>query len=257
MARVFNGTSQYLSRASAVVGAAPLTMACWFYSTSAAALQTIMEVSRTGAAGTTDKYRIILRGDLAAGSKTLQAQQIPGFLATTTAQYSINQWHHGCGVFASASSRTAYIDGGNAGTDTTSGTVGTLGQTLIGTAWDSSNSTFGAFFSGRIAEAAIWDVELTAAEVAALARRYTPLQIRPQSLVAYWPLGGRYGQFDLDRWKSSLNMTPTNSPTWADHDRIIYPQPVVWPQRVAAAGGATPWLYARRRSQIIGSGGVH
>ena len=24
-----------------------------------------------------------------------------------------------------------------------------------------------------------------------------------------------------------------------------------------AAGGATPWLYARRRSQIIGAGGVH
>jgi hypothetical protein len=256
MARAFNGSSQYCRVASAVVSGAPLTLACWYYSTSTAALQTLIEVSRTGLAAVTDKYRLILRGDLSAGSKTLQAQQSPGFLATSTVEYSANTWQHACGTLVTTSSRTVYLDGGNSATDTTPGSPGAVGQTMLGVAWDSGGAgSFTQYTAGRIAEAAIWNVALDSMEVRALARGYSPLEIRPASLVAYWPLGGHYGQFDLDRWKNKHDMTPSGSPTLADHPRIVYPRPIVWPQRVVAAA-ATPWLYARRRSQIIGAGGV-
>ncbi len=43
-------------------------------------------------------------------------------------------------------------------------------------------------FDGRIAEVAIWDVILTADEAAILSKGYSPLFVRPQNLVAYWPL---------------------------------------------------------------------
>lgn len=256
MARVFNGSTQYLSRASAVVSAMPLTMACFFRTTSTTAIQRLIDVGQLSSGN--QKWSLALLGTAAAPNTTVIANtsSVNGAYAATTAAYSANTWHHAAAVYESATSRTAYLDGGNAGTDTVSVSPSGVDTTTIG-ATGVGASAFGQFMSGRIAEAAIWSVALTAAEIAALARGFIPPQIRPQSLVAYWPLGGRYGQFDLDRWKSSLNMTPTNSPTWADHDRIIYPQPVVWPQRVAAVGGATPWLYARRRSQTIGAGGVH
>jgi len=257
MARSFaSASAQYLYRASAVVSAMPITMACWFRTTSTTAIQRLVDVGQLSTGN--QKWSLALLGTAAAPNTTVIANtsSVSGAFAATTATYLADTWHHAAAVFTSSTSRTAYLDGGNAGTDTASVSPSGVDTTTIG-ATGVGASAFGQYMSGRIAEAAIWDVALTASEIAALARGFIPPQIRPQSLVAYWPLGGRYGQFDLDRWKNSLNLTPFNSPTWANHDRIIYPQPIVWPQRAAAVGGATPWLYARRRSQIIGAGGVH
>lgn len=41
---------------------------------------------------------------------------------------------------------------------------------------------------GKIAETGIWSAALTAAEITSLSKGYTPDQVRPGSLVAYWPL---------------------------------------------------------------------
>jgi hypothetical protein len=82
-----------------------------------------------------------------------------------------------------------------------------------------------------------------------------PLFIRRASLQACWDFGGHFGDNDLSRVNNN-DLTPTASPTWAVQPSVIYPHVVNLPQR-AAVGGATPWLYARRRSQVIGAGGVH
>ncbi len=236
MARSFNGSTQYLRIASGLGAAStPLTMACWFYSTSSTTLQTILESSVAGA-GSVIKYRLILRGDLGAGSKTLQAQQNPGNLATSTAQYTANTWMHACGVFSATNSRTVYLDGGSSATDTTSGSMSGVDQFLIGAAWDAGSSTYVHYTAGYIAEVGVWNVALTSAEVASLAKGFTPPHIRPASLVAYYPLGGHYGQLDVDRWKNRYDLTPTGSPTWADHPRVVYPRRSFWfPSPIPAA----------------------
>lgn len=45
-------------------------------------------------------------------------------------------------------------------------------------------------FNGLIAEVALWSVALTADEFASLAAGVSPRRIRPESIVAYWPLYG-------------------------------------------------------------------
>jgi len=96
-----------------------------------------------------------------------------------------------------------------------------------------------------LAEAGLWDAALTDAEVAILGVGYSPLFVRPQSLVAYWPLvrdaKDRVGGYDL---------TAGGGPVVAAHPRIIYPSPQFVPRKIAAAAAAA---YGR---QILSEEGI-
>jgi hypothetical protein len=76
--------------------------------------------------------------------------------------------------------------------------------------------------NGRIAEAGIWNVALSDREVAALASGVHPARMRPDALVAYWPLWGDDSP-ELD-WHPSggtrYPMTLTGTPTKANHAPI-------------------------------------
>jgi hypothetical protein len=110
---------------------------------------------------------------------------------------------------------------GIAGTESTgSRTVGTVNRTVIGATWISGGP--GLHLNGRLAECAIWNVALTAAEIASLVKAFSPLLIRPASLVAYWPLIGRHDPEICP--KGGFDMTLTNTPTTAAHPRIIMPR---------------------------------
>jgi hypothetical protein len=54
--------------------------------------------------------------------------------------------------------------------------------------YESAESVNG--FPGRLAEVAIWNLDLTASEAAALAQGVIPYRIRPSALQGYWPLWG-------------------------------------------------------------------
>lgn len=73
-------------------------------------------------------------------------------------------------------------------------------------------------FDGRIAECGIWNVELTAADFASLAKGFTPAQVRPQSLVAYWSMVGNPA--NIPELRNTKNGTVTGSIPTADHPRI-------------------------------------
>jgi hypothetical protein len=77
--------------------------------------------------------------------------------------------------------------------------------------------TANAHWDGLIAEVGIWNVVLTAAEIASLAKGMTCDKIRPQSLVFYAPLVR-----DLIDAKGGLTITNNNGATVANHPRI-YP----------------------------------
>ena len=216
MARAFDGaSSQYLTVATAIVNTPPFTFAAW------------MNMDNTNnhvliCVGDTDtdneSYQLTAQG-FYSGDPILVRSRDGGVNsdAHTTAGYSADTWHHACGVFTADDDRAVFLDGGNKGTSAVSSAPSGLDTSCIGGNLRSSGVTWAAF--GSIADAAIWNVALTDAEVAILAAGYSPLFVRPQSLVAYWPLI-RDTDDDI---VGGYSMTPVNSPTVAAHPRVFYP----------------------------------
>ena len=150
----------------------------------------------------------------------------------TTTGYTANTWHHACAVAASDASRSVYIDGGSKATTTTSISVSGEYRISIGRFSDSSPSVY---FSGKIAEAAIWNIALSDAEVALLAKAVSPLMVRPEALIFYTPIIGKYSpEIDLI---GGLSLTVTGA-TAAPHPRIIYPPRPQVPMVAAVVAGA-------------------
>jgi hypothetical protein len=142
--------------------------------------------------------------------------------ADTATGYTAGQWCHAAGVFASSTSRIAYINGGNSGSNATPTASSSWDTLLLGGRY--VTSAIGFWFDGNIAEAAVWNVALTADEIAQLASGHCPLFVRPQALVHYVPGFGRAGASGGEEdWVGGLTLTQVNSPTVADHPRIIYP----------------------------------
>jgi len=69
---------------------------------------------------------------------------------------------------------------------------------------------------GKLAEVAIWNVALTAAEIATLAEGFLPTFIKPESLISYYPLVRDYS----DRLGNN-SVTESQTVTFAEHTRII------------------------------------
>ena len=158
-------------------------------------------------------YALIVRGS--AGGDPVTLARVAGAatdLCDTTSGYSANAWHHACGVVRTNQDVSVYIDGGSKGNSIANRSPANLDRTCIGYSGDSAP---GDYMSGRIAEVAAWNVALTDDEVAALAGGVPPPRMRPESLVAYWPLAG-IGSPEPD-YRGVYDMTLFNAPTTADH----------------------------------------
>lgn len=214
MARLFNGTSDYLTSEDStnLPSAVPLTLAAWFRSTSTTATQNIISLDTVDNTG---GFRLLASGNASGDPVTAnhRSSSSPANANTTTG-YTANTWYHACGVFTSNSSRTAYINGGSSATNTSVRTAITVDRVDMGANYTGSAYT-SQIFTGRIAEAAVWNVALTAAEVSALASGVSPRLIRPSALRFYAPLVG--DPIDLRR---GLAITDTGT-TLADHTRRI------------------------------------
>ncbi len=75
--------------------------------------------------------------------------------------------------------------------------------------------TLAGYMNGLLAEVGIWNVALTAEEIASLAKGMTCDKVRPQSLVFYAPLVR-----NLQDVKGGLTITNNNTATVADHPRV-------------------------------------
>jgi hypothetical protein len=187
-------------------------MACWFRPVNITSAFALIYIGEAGAVS--NRFVMFARGDLAGDPVWISADDGGGGgVATTTSGYTANTWHHACGVFTSSTSRAAYLDGANSGTNATNITPSILNTTTVGSRFTSS--TNGIFFNGLIAEVGIWNAALTAAEVASLADGMTCDKVRPQSLVFYAPLVR-----DLIDAKGGLTITNNNSATVANHPRV-------------------------------------
>jgi hypothetical protein len=203
-------SSRYLSTASAPASGSPLTIAAWLRPTAVAAMRAVV----VGVNGGTHRNQL---GLYTPGSNVgLQAASVGTngvFVSQTDANTSSGTLIHGCAVFASATSRTAYLNGTAAATNTNNvGTQNAADAVSIGAGW---STTIGGYHSGDIAEVGIWDVALTAAEIASLAKGFTCDKVRPGNLVFYAPLIR-----DLIDKVGGLTITNNNSATVANHPRV-------------------------------------
>ena len=172
-----------------------------------------------------------------------------------TSSFTTGTWHHCGGVFnLSGDTITPYFNGAaeNSGA-VTFGAASythsyTNGEDFVGAQTNASGQPVDTAqqLDGRVAEFAVWNVDIGAAGFASLAKGASPLQIKPESLVSYFPLHGVYST-EHD-WVSGRTGTITGTVAKAVHPRIIYPRR----KRFIYIPAAAPAGNRRRRVLLCG-----
>lgn len=167
------------------------------------------------------------RLQVSSGQKLTAQTQDAGGLRNAVGATSIGtDWVSAVATFASATDRKVYLNGTQDASNTTSATP--TGTTISGNVGYSGG--FPAL--GSVAEAAIWNVALSAEDIAAL-NNVSPLLIRPDALVAYIPLLDS-GTLDLVAPAATVTGTLTKD---NDHPSVIYPRrKALWVPKVISGG---------------------
>jgi hypothetical protein len=104
-----------------------------------------------------------------------------------------------------------------------------------------------------VAEVAVWSVALDAGNARSLWRGRSPMTVRPDALVAYYPLGGLQGRHIRDVWKSSLDMSSSGTLTYAPHPRMLHIPPFGGLESSYVPLFRAAWA-ANRNARLIGGG---
>jgi hypothetical protein len=197
-------TGNYIFRLSTPVTGVPFSMSAWIYPTNNTANNNILALnsnSGNNAAG------ITAEGNISGDPINAYIGDASGFTSTrSSAAYSINQWSHVCGVFASSTSRTVYINGSNEGSTTTSRTPVAFNRINIGVYRQGGSGAADAF-NGRIAQIAVYNKALSASEVVSLSKGFSARLVAPNSLKVFVPLTRGF----LDYKESSFSQEGTVS----------------------------------------------
>jgi len=231
MSRLFNdANSEYLVVDSTPVTGPPFTMAAWANYDATNPPNSHLWLGDKDALSEywvlcTYNLQVWLWAVTAGGNNKAVASLNPGG----------NVWYHACGIEYASNSRAVFMNGANKGTNSTDLSPANADRLSIGVRGDSTPS---GYMSGLLAEIALWNTDLTDAEVAILADGFSPLFVRPANLVAYWPLIGRYSpEIDLVGGYGMTLNSGDSGPVAAAHPRIIYPSsPQVFAFAAAAAG---------------------
>ena len=215
MARSFDGAADYYSLAANLTSGAQ-TFAGWFFADSSAANNTILATGNSG--GSATNFRV-LRAGSTGNLETVINDGVGTSTASSTVGYSTGVWNHGAAVFASSTSRTVYLNGGNSATETTSGTPSGLNRTAVGA---KLGNTASGFFDGHLADVAAWNIALSAADIASLALGFSPLLIRPDALIFYMPMWG-YGSPEPDLRGGQVYTVNGAPAVGTTNPRVFYP----------------------------------
>lgn len=192
MPRSFNGTSDRITIGDVIdlAGLTTFTVFAWVFPTSVTVGQRIIS-KWNGAAG--DQYLFAMTS---AGLIEVVAHDASGHqpLRDSSVAVSVNQWSAVAASMngAAAANMSLYINGvASNGAASGSALVGGIQDTTQPLAiGDDAGAGATAPFHGLICHAAIWNVALTASEIAGLGGGALPTHVRPGSLQGYWPLWG-------------------------------------------------------------------
>ena len=220
MARGVFSTSNYFLYSGGLITATPLTMACWSYSLSYAVdYAYLMSITSTNAGP--DGWGLMVSSSRAVYARVWAAGSYSqSYIQTINA----GTWQHAAAVFASTTSRIAYLDGISGAEETTSRVPATaVSRSMLGTFIYGAGTIYKPQTEGYIAEVGFWNVALTAPEILQLAAGYSPLFVRPESLVAYYPLIRGDSSGDEPDLMAGAKMVEQGTVPIATHARVFYP----------------------------------
>lgn len=206
-------SSQYLEINSAPVTAAPLTLACWFKTTSVGA-GVDHHLVWLGNSGVTNQHYFTLeqyQTEIYCGTRAAG-----GLAEISVTGVTANTWHHAVAVFASQTSRTPYLNGTAGGTNTTDVAPSGLNRLDLGRR---GFATPDGYHDGSLAEVAVWNAALSGSDITLLAGGVSPMALATKP-VRYWRLKASGDLTDLVA-KDVLTDVGT---TWtSDHSAVIDP----------------------------------
>jgi hypothetical protein len=238
MARFFvDADADYLEWPAAILTDYPYTMVGRFKTSSLTVNQIILGIFDAGNTNRRQQLHLNTSGavTMASHNGTTLAS------ATATLSATANVWGHAAGVVRSATDRQAWFNGGATGTDATNVTFGTpFTRTWIGRR---GTSTPQHNFRGYLEDVALYRAALLEGEIQALSAGASPLLIRPDALVGYWPLISGAGQepdySPYQRWMQVVN-TPAPAPSTGQVlDPRLLLRPPGWHARFALAAAPT------------------
>ena len=248
MARSNNGSSDdIVATATTGIVTNPISAAGWLFASATSANG--IALLACGNVNTTDGFLFAPYDGNNGKTEIIISGQ--GTLASSSVIFTAGVWHHyGFDYqFFSSNNETAhvYFDGAVVASIVN----GNLGTNAMGAAstpfrigrWNAGGtiSTAGAM---RAADVAVWNVVLTAAEVAALAKGARPYQIRNSALTRWWPFDGLASpEPDFGGTRDNMTLTGTSfafgppmtmfTPRWPMGGILPAPSPyVLMPQIV-------------------------
>jgi len=243
MSRDFVATS-WLIYNSPLASSYPVSFACWFNE------DNVGNGSLIAMANNATNNNYIMLVYVLGSYVGAQMSATTDGVAQSTSAPTANTWQHAVATFTSQTSRAVYLNGGNKGTNATD---------IGGFSFGMDNTTLGMLrrqtpvnqYDGEIAEAAIWSATLTDDEATILAAGYSPLLVRPESLVAYWPLMGKsfpeidiVGGYNMSLGSGTVNGTPQPA---IFHAGAFIPPPLVSVVQPAAPEA----LYVPRHGVVV------
>jgi len=183
----------------------PFTMAGWFRVPNTTTLMHFMRIDNTA----TGSYHMLYYGGHSTGWAGAASYAGNIGVAKSSASLVVNQWHHIAGVFSANNLREVYLDGGNLGTSSNTRNFDGVDQFRIG----NTSTTDGI----DVAEAAIFDVALTATEIAALAAGCSPFALpSAPAILSYKDCIRR-----IDRPTIGPVATSAGTPAIVSHPRVL------------------------------------
>lgn len=229
----FGGGGERLQTAQMANMAVPLTLACWFRPSLLSGSMELFSIQNTQGGTSGNAHRLNCNGTTAL--RAIQTGNTSNGIATAGAPV-VGRWQHACGVFASNSSRTAYLNGvpGSANTTALVSTAASA-YAILGRFDNGANN----LFKGAVALPWVWNAALTATEVAALAAGVPPWMVRPEAAIHGWAFlhGGQ-----RDRYSSFLIVPAGGVVAIEDGPPLSLRHDADWPA-VAAATSSRGYLF--------------
>ncbi len=169
--------------------------------------------------------------DFGAGGEVNATSEDSGGGSTSATSATVNTGAYNAigGVWVSTTSRTAWLNGTAATTETTSRTPTGIDQGIIG-------NSGGATPNGPFGELGIWNAALNDNEMISLSKGVSPLLVRPTSLVHYIP----FNQAEAQDAIAGIVWTASGSLSAVAHPPMSRPSVQILQSPPAAVGGTTP-----------------
>ncbi len=237
-----DGNSECLQIVAAPLTGRPFTLSCFFYRDDLTADACPIGIADTGGATYYIFLRVVSSNHGSAPNQVYLSVRQSGWSEANAVSGAgivadtANQWYHLAGTMAVGGNKYVYLDGEASPVNSddrqpTSLDLTTLGafERLTGPQWE---------LSGGLAEVGLWNIDLDTKEIIALSKGFSPLLVRPQNLVAYWPLirEGAAGVYrDII---GGLDTVASGGSATSAHPPVIYP---TRSQVISASAASSPF----------------